>query len=163
MELGNRPSAAALRGRPIPFLDGWSEQLVVTDNGEASAFVFYFFCNDRMAGAADGSDGEALAFVFLFFFCNLCRASISMHGNFLMDVEILCRAPKLTHGKALPCVTIKSARQSAFTVQFAVVCSLTCIFEKNARQSLCHAFYRLCRAAQTHGNPSIPVVPASRE
>jgi hypothetical protein len=24
-------------------------------------------------------------------------------------------------------------------------------------------FYRLCRAPQTHDNPSIPVVPASRE
>jgi hypothetical protein len=62
MELGSRPSAAALRGRPIPFLGGWPEQLVVATTGRPLAFVFYFFCNDRMAGAADGGDGEALAF-----------------------------------------------------------------------------------------------------
>jgi hypothetical protein len=101
-----------------------------------------------MAGA---TIGEALAF--FYFFCNVCHASISTHGNFLMDFEILCRAPKLTHGKALPCVRIKTARQSAFTVQFAVVCSLPCVLEKNARQNLCRAFYRLCRAPRTHGNP----------
>jgi hypothetical protein len=53
-----------------------------------------------------------------------------------MDFEILCRAPKLTHGKALPCVTIKSARQSAFTVQFAAVRSLPCVFAADARQYL---------------------------
>jgi hypothetical protein len=47
-----------------------------------------------MAGAAIG---EALAF--FYFFCNVCRASISTHGNFLMDFEILCRAPKLRTAK----------------------------------------------------------------
>jgi hypothetical protein len=52
MELGSRPSAAALRGRPIPFLGGWPEQLVVATTGRPLAFVFFiFFCNDRMAGA----------------------------------------------------------------------------------------------------------------
>jgi hypothetical protein len=71
-----------------------------------------------------------------------------------MDFEILCRAPKLTHDRALPCMTIKSARQSAFIVQFAAVRSLPCVFEKNARQNLCRAFYRLCRAPRTHGNPT---------
>jgi hypothetical protein len=77
-----------------------------------------------MAGA-DGGDGttagrrEDAAFVF---FCNVCRASISAHDTFLMDFEILCRASILAHDKALPCVTIKSARQSVFTVQFAAVC-----------------------------------------
>jgi hypothetical protein len=84
-----------------------------------------------MAGAAIG---EALAF--FYFFCNVCRASISTHSNFLMDFEILCHAPKLTHGRALPCVTIKSARQSAFTVQFAAVRSLPCVFAADARQYL---------------------------
>jgi hypothetical protein len=65
------------------------------DNGEASGLCFFiFFCNDQMAGAAIG---EALAF--FYFFCNVCRASISTHGNFLMDFEILCRAPKLRTAK----------------------------------------------------------------
>jgi hypothetical protein len=87
--------------------------------------------------------------LFFLFFCNVCRASISA-GTFLMDFEILCRASILAHDKALPCVTIKSARQSVFTVQFAAVCPLPCVFEKklpcvlsplpcavDARQSLC--------------------------
>jgi hypothetical protein len=43
MELGSRPSAAALRGRPIPFLGGWTEQLVVATTGRPLAFVFSFF------------------------------------------------------------------------------------------------------------------------
>jgi hypothetical protein len=43
MELGSRPSAAALRGRPIPFLGGWTEQLVVATTGRPLAFVFFIF------------------------------------------------------------------------------------------------------------------------
>jgi hypothetical protein len=35
-------------------------------------------------------------------------------------------------------------------------------FRKNARQSLCRAFYRICRAPQTHGNPSDSRSDASR-
>jgi hypothetical protein len=64
MKLGSRLSAAALRGRPIPFLGGWPEQLVMETTGRPLAFVF--FCNDRMARAADGGDGEALAFFYFF-------------------------------------------------------------------------------------------------
>jgi hypothetical protein len=153
MELGSRPSAAAL-GRPIPFLGGWPAQLVVATTGRPLAFGFVLFFSVTI-GWPEQPSGRLLPF--FIFFCNVCRASISRHNNFLMDFEdfeILCRAPKLTHGRAVPCVTIKSARQSAFTVQFAVVRSFPCVFEKNARQNLCHAFYRLCRAPRTHGNPS---------
>jgi hypothetical protein len=41
MKLGSRPSAAALRGRPIPFLGGWPEQLVMATTGRPLAFVFF--------------------------------------------------------------------------------------------------------------------------
>jgi hypothetical protein len=48
----------------------------------------------------------------------------------------------------------KKRTAKSFTVQFSAVCSLPCVFEKNARQNLCRAFYRICRAPQTHSNPS---------
>jgi hypothetical protein len=52
-------------------------------------------------------------------------------------------------------VLIKSARQSAFTMQISVVRPLSCAFEKNTRQSLCHALYLLCRASTAHSNQSV--------
>jgi hypothetical protein len=128
MELGNRMCAAAPRSRPLPFPGGWPEQLVVV----------------AMTGKLWP----------LFLLCNVCRASISVHDTFLIDFEIICRASISAHGKAFPCVTMKSARQSAFTVQLSIVRPLLSVFEKNARQSLCRALYCLCRAPQTHGNPS---------
>jgi hypothetical protein len=120
---------------------------MVAATGRPLAFVFYFFYNDWMAGApSGGGTTRRCGLCFFYFFCNVCHASTSAHDTFLMDFEILCRASILAHGKALPCVTIKSAWQNVFTVQFAAVCPLPCVFDKNARQSVCRALYRLCRA-----------------
>jgi hypothetical protein len=71
-----------------------------------------------------------------------------------MDLEILCRASISAHGKALPCATIKSVGQSAFTVQLSTVCSLPCVFKKNARQSLAVRFIAFA-ARKTH-NKALP-------
>jgi hypothetical protein len=107
MKLGSRPSAAALRGRPIPFLGGWPEQLVMATTGRPLAFVF--FCNDRMARAADGGDGVALAF-FLFFSVMFAVRDDKKRTAKYVYRAIFCRAlfavrfrEKRT-AKPLPCV-----------------------------------------------------------
>jgi hypothetical protein len=111
---------------------------------EASDLCFFiFFCNDWMARAASGGVTTArCGLCFFYFFRNVCRASISVHDTLLMDFEILCHVSILAHDKALPCVTIKSARQSVFTVLFAAMCPLPCVLSPlqcavDARQSLC--------------------------
>jgi hypothetical protein len=45
----------------------------------------------------------------------------------------------------------KGPRQSPFTMQNLGVRPLLCVYEKNARQRLCHVFFNLCRALETHG------------
>jgi hypothetical protein len=65
-------------------------------------------------------------------------------------------AVQKTHGKDFsPCVGGEGVRQCEFTMQISTVCPLPCASLKNARQSLCHAFFWLCRAAEAHGKPRV--------
>jgi hypothetical protein len=62
-------SYGAWRGRPLPVLGGWPEQLLVAATGRPLAFVFVFF--SVMIGWPEqlvvAGRREDLAFVFLFF------------------------------------------------------------------------------------------------
>jgi hypothetical protein len=44
----------------------------------------------------------------------------------------------------------QGARQSPFNVQKSVVWPVPCVFEENARQRLCHAYFNLCHAPLLH-------------
>jgi hypothetical protein len=118
---------SALCGRPLPFFPcwcswWWPDQLVVVEVA---------------AGAAGGGGGRSswwrwrrgrpLASDFFNFSCNVCRASILAHDNFLMDIEILCRASISMHGKAFLCVSKKTHDKVPLPCNY-----LLC--------GLCHAF-----------------------
>jgi hypothetical protein len=76
---------------------------------------------------ADATREASSLYFFFNFSCNVCRASILAHDNFLMDIEILCRASISMHGKAFLCVSKKTHDKVPLPCNY-----LLC--------GLCHAF-----------------------